>query len=109
MVEQLTKMPLLAQPGAEWNYSVATDVLGHLVAVISGQPFDEFLQHRIIGPLGMVNTAFEVPEAKLSRLAANYRPGETPTPAAIRITAPTHTSSAPGRSFRTALPWRLPP
>jgi CubicO group peptidase (beta-lactamase class C family) len=76
MVERLAKMPLLAQPGAEWNYSVATDVLGHLVAVISGQPFDEFLEKRIIGPLGMVDTAFDVPAAKLSRLAANYKPGE---------------------------------
>jgi CubicO group peptidase (beta-lactamase class C family) len=76
MVERLAKMPLLAQPGTQWNYSVATDVLGHLVAVISGQPFDEFLEQRIIRPLGMVDTAFDVPPGKLSRLAANYRPGE---------------------------------
>jgi CubicO group peptidase (beta-lactamase class C family) len=76
MVERLSEMPLLAQPGAEWNYSVATDVLGHLVSVISGQPFDEFLEQRILRPLGMVDTGFEVPSSKLPRLAANYRPGD---------------------------------
>ena len=76
MVERLAEMPLLAQPGTQWNYSVATDVLGHLVAVISGQPFDAFLEERIIRPLGMVDTGFDVPAEKLSRLAANYGPGK---------------------------------
>jgi CubicO group peptidase (beta-lactamase class C family) len=46
LVEQAAELPLLAQPGAEWTYSIATDVLGHLVAVISGQPFEEFLCDR---------------------------------------------------------------
>ncbi len=76
MVERLAKLPLLAQPGAEWNYSVATDVLGHLVAVISGQDFAEFLHERAIGPLGMVDTGFMVPAASVPRLAANYTPGK---------------------------------
>jgi len=72
MVERVAALPLLAQPGAEWNYSVATDVLGHLVAVISGQSFDSFLQERVIGPLGMTDTGFHVPPEKLPRFAANY-------------------------------------
>ena len=76
MVERLAGLPLLAQPGTQWNYSVATDVLGHLVAVISGQPFDAFMEERIIRPLGMVDTGFDVPAEKLSRLAANYGPGK---------------------------------
>ena len=75
VVERAAAVPLLAQPGAEWNYSIATDVLGHLVAVISGQSFDSFLQERVIGPLGMTDTSFVVPPEKLSRFAANYVPG----------------------------------
>ena len=75
VVEIAASLPLLAQPGAEWNYSIATDVLGHLVAVISGRPFEEFLRERIIGPLGMTDTDFHVPPEKLDRFAANYAPG----------------------------------
>src|SRR5688572_28581135 len=58
VVEQAASLPLLSQPGAEWNYSIATDVLGHLVAVISGRPFAQFLRERVIGPLGMTDTDF---------------------------------------------------
>jgi CubicO group peptidase (beta-lactamase class C family) len=74
MVKKLSALPLLTQPGAKWRYSVASDVLGCLVQVISGQPFDEFLQERILEPLGMVDTAFYVSEEKLDRLAAVYGP-----------------------------------
>lgn len=73
-VDRLATMPLLAQPGSAWNYSVATDVLGRLVEVISGLPFDQFLQERIFDPLGMVDTAFSVPAEKLARFAALYAP-----------------------------------
>jgi CubicO group peptidase (beta-lactamase class C family) len=72
VVEIAADIPLIAQPGAEWNYSVATDVLGHLVAMISGKPFDQFLRERVTGPLGMVDTEFHVPSDKLARFAANY-------------------------------------
>jgi CubicO group peptidase (beta-lactamase class C family) len=72
VVEIAADIPLIAQPGAEWNYSIATDVLGHLVAVISGKPFDQFLRERVTGPLGMVDTEFHVPADKISRFAANY-------------------------------------
>ena len=72
VVARLSRMPLLAQPGAEWNYSVATDVLGHLVSVISGQDFGDFLRTRVIAPLGMVDTDFFVAADKVPRLAANY-------------------------------------
>ncbi|MEA1833726.1 serine hydrolase domain-containing protein [Methylobacterium durans] len=72
VVGRVAKLPLLSQPGAQWNYSVATDVLGHLVAVVSGQDFGDFLRERVIVPLGMMDTDFHVPAGKLPRLAANY-------------------------------------
>jgi CubicO group peptidase (beta-lactamase class C family) len=68
-------LPLLFQPGAEWNYSVATDVLGRVVEVASGQSLDEFFAARIFGPLGMTDTAFGVGPADAGRLAALYTRG----------------------------------
>jgi CubicO group peptidase (beta-lactamase class C family) len=76
VVERAAGLPLLAQPGAAWNYSIATDVLGHLVAVHSGMPFERFLQERVLDPLGMEDTAFHVAPANLPRFAANYARGE---------------------------------
>ena len=64
--------PLLYQPGAAWVYSLAVDVQGYLVEVLSGQPFDEFLRQRIFTPLGMVDTAFYVPAEKTDRLVGIY-------------------------------------
>jgi CubicO group peptidase (beta-lactamase class C family) len=63
---------LVFQPGTSWNYSVATDVLGRVVEVASGMSLDRFLQTRILKPLGMNDTGFDVPAAKASRLAALY-------------------------------------
>ncbi len=74
VVERAAKLPLLAQPGTRWNYSIATDVLGYLVEVISGEPFERYLLTRVIEPLGLVDTDFYVPESKHARLAANYAP-----------------------------------
>jgi CubicO group peptidase (beta-lactamase class C family) len=79
--DKVAKIPLIAQPGAEWNYSVSTDILGHLVAVISGVPFDQFLRERIIKPLGMVDTDFHVPGDKAERFAACYVRGADGRPA----------------------------
>ena len=73
MVEKLSKIPLVHEPGEKWTYSVSTDVLGYFVEVVSGMPFEEFLQTRIFGPLGMVDTAFSVPSEKVDRFAALYR------------------------------------
>jgi CubicO group peptidase (beta-lactamase class C family) len=68
-------IPLLFQPGAEWNYSLATDVLGRVVEVASGQRLDEFFSGRIFGPLGMTDTGFYAQPEQQSRLAALYTPG----------------------------------
>jgi CubicO group peptidase (beta-lactamase class C family) len=65
-------LPLLFQPGSEWSYSVATDVLGRVVEVVSGQRLDEFFGERILRPLGMTDTAFWVQPEDTSRLAALY-------------------------------------
>jgi CubicO group peptidase (beta-lactamase class C family) len=72
MVEDLATLPLEFSPGTAWNYSVSTDVLGHLVEVISGQRLDEYLRQHLFEPLGMVDTGFHVPEDKVDRFAACY-------------------------------------
>jgi CubicO group peptidase (beta-lactamase class C family) len=71
---ELGKLPLIAQPGSDWNYSVSIDVLGRLVEVTSGMSFRDFLRQRIFEPLGMIDTDFYVPDEKLARFAANYGP-----------------------------------
>lgn len=74
-IDALAPLPLEFSPGTAWNYSVATDVLGYLVQTISGLPFEQFLQQRILGPLGMVDTAFHAAEDKVRRLAECYMVG----------------------------------
>jgi CubicO group peptidase (beta-lactamase class C family) len=65
-------LPLLFEPGAEWNYSHSTDVVGRIIEIVSGQSLDEFFAERILGPLGMTDTGFTVAEADRERLAALY-------------------------------------
>ena len=72
MIDRLAAIPLEFSPGEAWNYSISTDVLGYLIGAISGIPFEEFLQTRILGPLGMTDTAFYVAEDKHARFAACY-------------------------------------
>ena len=76
LVEKLVKIPLNYQPGEDWQYSVATDVVGRLVEVISGQSLDEFFKERIFGPLDMPDTHFYMDANKAPRLTAQYTPGE---------------------------------
>jgi CubicO group peptidase (beta-lactamase class C family) len=81
------ELPLLFEPGSEFNYSVATDVLGRLVEVISGQSLDEFFRTRIFEPLGMADTDFWAPPGSAAeRLAAAYmRNPEGPDRPAVAI------------------------
>lgn len=72
MIGKLSELPLVFSPGTRWNYSVATDILGYLVEVIAGQPLDRYFAEQIFAPLGMIDTAFTVPDEKLHRFAANY-------------------------------------
>ena len=69
MIDGLAKIPLLAQPGTRWSYSIAVDVQGYLVEKFSGQSFADFARTRIFEPLGMKDTAFYVPKEKLARFA----------------------------------------
>jgi CubicO group peptidase (beta-lactamase class C family) len=73
-VRHVAALPLAHQPGARWTYGVSHDVLGRLVEVVAGQPFDAFLQQRIFTPLGMTDTGFFVPPSALERLAPVYTP-----------------------------------
>ncbi len=72
MMQALFELPLLAQPGSRWHYSVATDICGYLVEIISGMPFADYLQETIFDPLGMTDTAFEVSADKINRFATLY-------------------------------------
>lgn len=72
MIQALAGVPLEFSPGTRWNYSVSTDVLGYLVEVFSGMPFDEYLKMYIFEPLGMADTGFWVPPEKRDRFAASY-------------------------------------
>ena len=73
MVAQLAGLPLAFHPGEAWEYSIATDVLGRLVEVVSGERFDVFLKSRIFDRLGMPDTGFLIPADQQGRLVANYR------------------------------------
>jgi len=77
-LEQLTKnaarVPLFEDPGTEFRYGLSATILGRLVEVVSGMPFDAFLQQRVFGPMGMNDTVFWVDPSRLDRLATVYRP-----------------------------------
>jgi CubicO group peptidase (beta-lactamase class C family) len=73
MVDHYARCPLEFHPGTHWLYSVSTDICGHLVEVISGQRFDDYLGETLFEPLGMNDTAFMVPDEKVHRFAACYR------------------------------------
>ncbi len=76
-IAALAGMPMLAQPGRTWLYNTCSDVLGVLVARVSGRPFPDFLAERIFEPLGMLDTAFDVPAAKRDRFASYYKHGDS--------------------------------
>jgi len=72
-LDKLAQVPLLYQPGEKWMYSLATDVCGALVEVISGKPFDQYLREVVLDPLAMADTGFSMTAEKLPRFSANYR------------------------------------
>lgn len=75
-ITRVAKLPLDYQPGTQWEYSIASDIQGHLVERLSGMPFAQFVEARIFQPLGMKDTGFAVPEAKRARLATTYQPDD---------------------------------
>ncbi|MDD3799778.1 MAG: serine hydrolase [Novosphingobium sp.] len=70
--DRLAAMPLVYQPGTKWSYSVGLDLMGRVIEVVSGRPFDVFLQERLFDPLGMTSTFFRVPPDQVRRLTTNY-------------------------------------
>jgi len=74
MIQKLKQIPLQVDPGSRWIYGISTDLVGYLCEVISGMPFDRYLDERVLGPLGMVDTGFTVPNSQVDRFAANYAP-----------------------------------
>lgn len=68
-VERLAGAPLLYQPGTVWDYGLSIDVIGMVVEALTGQSLGTFLEQRLFGPLGMVDTSFQVPADKVARLA----------------------------------------
>ncbi|MCA9511328.1 MAG: serine hydrolase domain-containing protein [Myxococcota bacterium] len=95
-VPKLAKLPLLYPPGTDWRYSLANDVQGRLVEVLSGVPFDRFLAERIFGPLDMRDTGFFVPAEKLDRFTSNYVFGEG---GRQLVDGPEHTTYGEGVTF----------
>jgi CubicO group peptidase (beta-lactamase class C family) len=109
MVETIAAQPLAYHPGQGWRYSTATDVLGYLIQVVSGIPFDAYLQERVFQPLGMVDTGFYVSPDKTDRFATNYGPGENGAglqvidgPGDSRFTRPGRVPSGGGGLVSTA-------
>ncbi len=82
-IRRLGTLPLMRQPGQEWMYNTGSDVLSILITRASGQPFETFLRDRLFRPLGMKDTAFSVPAAKMDRFGptywTNYRTGKEET------------------------------
>jgi CubicO group peptidase (beta-lactamase class C family) len=85
MVRKLGTVPLKHQPGSRWEYSISVDVLARLVEVVSGMPFDRFLEERLFGPLEMRDTAFNLPEKAGGRVATLYEPSDDSTIRPVKL------------------------
>ncbi len=74
---RVATLPLIADPGAKWSYSIGLDVLGRVIEVAGGMPFDQFVNTRIFAPLKMQSSFWTVPQAKAGILATNYMAPES--------------------------------
>lgn len=70
--DRLATMPLVYQPGTHWSYGVGLDLMGRVIEVVSGRPFDAFLKERLFDPIGMTSTWFQVPAREQKRLTTNF-------------------------------------
>ena len=75
MVSNAARVPLFEDPGTRWRYGISTTILGRLVEIWSGLPFNEFLQERVFEPLGITDTVFRVDSSRANRFGPVYRPG----------------------------------
>lgn len=74
--QRAAQLPLLAEPGTVWSYSMSLEILSRVIEVVAGVPYQEFLQTRLFGPLDMNDTFFQVPAAKQSRMTDNHGENE---------------------------------
>ena len=105
----LAEHPLKFHPGTHWNYGLSTDIVGRLVEILSGLPFDEYLRREVFEPLGMVDTGFSVPEGSLPRLAACYQYRPANTPLLMRRPVRQRHPAPPLRTSRAPAAWSRPP
>ena len=70
--DTLATVPLVYQPGTKWSYSVSLDLMGRVIEVVDGKPFDQVLQQRLFDPAGMTSTYFTVPKSEIGRFTTNY-------------------------------------
>ena len=113
MIQKLAKIPLLYQPDTRWQYSRSSDVLAYLVEVISGKPFNEFIQERIFKPLKMEDTDYSVSKEKLNRVSAVYSFDASigfrvlTNPEINNVSAPVKFFSGNGSLFSTATDYMI--
>ncbi len=93
LTNKLARLPLYCQPGSQWHYGYSHDVMARLVEIISGRDYGEYLEEEIFRPLGMVDTAYYVPEEKINRLASLYQKDDFGNFDEVKIT---NTISPPG-------------
>ena len=70
--DRLAQVPLVLDPGTQWSYGMGLDVMGRVIEVVTGRPFDVYLKEAIFDPAGMSSTFFQVPAAEAKRLTTNY-------------------------------------
>ncbi|QIG78450.1 serine hydrolase domain-containing protein [Stakelama tenebrarum] len=70
--DRVATLPLIADPGTKWSYSIGLDVMGRVIEVASGMSFDQFVQQRLFDPLGMTSSYWTVPQSEVGRLSTNY-------------------------------------
>jgi CubicO group peptidase (beta-lactamase class C family) len=85
ITELLSEHPLKFHPGTHWNYGLSTDIVGRLVEILAGDPFDDYLRREIFEPLGMVDTGFYVPAEAADRLTALYQFQPAKSPALLEV------------------------
>src|SRR3712207_1669877 len=104
-VATLAVLPLLHHPGARWEYSRSTDVLGRLIEVVAGQTLGTFLAERVTGPLGMADTAFSVPARDHGRLAGGFErdPDTGAAVSLLEVREPPRFESGGGGMVSTAM------
>jgi CubicO group peptidase (beta-lactamase class C family) len=103
LVERLARTPLVAQPGTAWEYGLSTDLLGHLLEIVTGRRLSDLLQERVFGPVGMVDSGFWVSKEKAARLAQPLPDLSSGRQKALDVTTRTTSDSGGAGGVSTAM------